>query len=189
MTTVTASRVAKVSDDEYFAMVEAGVFGDRRVFLWGGRLFEKMAKTKAHVYLEGTISDALRAVALDPWIVRGENPLRLGGRYVPLPDVVVVRGPWSRYRDRRATPDDVGLVAEIAVTSLAHDLSVQAAVYARAEVACYWVVDALHRRVIEHRGPCPDGTYATVREHGPGDHIDVVLAGALAGRIAVADLF
>lgn len=189
MSTRIAGRPARLSEAEFLAGIEAGVFGDRRVFLWAGRLREKMAKAKPHVFVEGTLADALRAIAPAPWIVRGEDPVRLGGNYVPLPDVVVLRGPWVQYRDRRPTPRDVGLLVEIAVTSLAYELGPQAAAFARAGVACYWVADPLNRRVVEHRDPTPDGVYESVSERGPGDEIELVLDGAAAGRIAVADLF
>lgn len=189
MTTLISGRIARLDDTEYFAMTEAGVFGDRRVFLWAGRLCEKMAKTRAHAFVEGTLADASRAVVPAPWLVRGENPLRLGGKYIPLPDILVVRGPWTAYRDRRPGPADVGLVVEVAVTNLGHDLGVQAAHYARAGVACYWVVDPGSRRVVAHREPSAEGTFASVVTHGPGDRIDVVLDGVVVGQVAVSDLF
>ncbi len=192
MSTLISSRLARFDATEYFAGLEAGIYGDRRVFLWGGRLCEKMAKTKAHAFVEGTLSDALRAIVPAPWIVRGETPIRLGGKYVPLPDLLIVRGPWAGYRDRRPTPADVGLVVEVAVTSRAKDLGPQAAKYARAGVACYWVADVVHRRIVEHRVPRVEegvASYEIVREHGVGDHIELILDGAVVGRVAVSDLF
>lgn len=189
MSTLISGRLARLDDAEYFAGVEAGIFGGRRVFLWGGRLCEKMAKTKAHAFVEGTLSDALRAIAPAPWVVRSEAPIRLGTSYVPLPDLVVVRGPWAQYRDRRPAPADLGLVVEIAVTSLADDLGPQAAVYARAGVPCYWAVDSRNRRVIEHRGPAAVGIYESVRAYGPGDEVELILDDVAVGRVAVSDLF
>jgi Uma2 family endonuclease len=189
MSTLISGRLASWRADEFLAGVEAGIFGERRLFLWNESLCEKLAKTEAHVFVEGTVADALCGIVPPPWLVRGEAPIRLSGRYVPLPDLVVVRGPWAQYRDRRPTPDDVGLVVEIAVTSLANDLGPQAAVYARAGVPCYWVVDPLKRRVVAHRGPRPEGSYESVSEHGPGDEIELILDAAPVGRIAVSDLF
>jgi Uma2 family endonuclease len=192
MTTLTASRSARLSDVEFLTAVEASVFGDRRVFLWGGRLYEKMAKTKAHAFVSFRIAKAVSAVLPPGWDVWHENPVRLDRKNVPLPDLAVLRGPEDRYRDERPQAEDAGLIVEIAVTSLAKDLGPQAAKYAGAGVSCYWVADARNRRLIEHRGPRVEGdmaSYEVVRDLGPGDHIDVVLDGTVVGRIAVSDLF
>jgi Uma2 family endonuclease len=189
MTTLLSGRLARLDAAEFDAMIESGVFGDRRVFLWGGRIFEKMAKTKANAVIAFRIAKLATAVLPGGWDVWHENPIQLDRRNVPLPDLAVIRGPDSQYLDRRPQPNDVGILIEVPVTSLAKDLGPQAAKYARSGVACYWVVDARHRRVVEHRDPQPDGTYATVREHGPGDEVEVILDGVTVGRIAVSDLF
>jgi Uma2 family endonuclease len=192
MTTLIASRAARLSDVEFLAAVEAGVFGDRRVFLWGGRLFEKMAKTKAHAFVAFRIAKLVSAVLPAGWDVWHENPIRLDEKNVPLPDLAVLRGPDDRYRDERPQPADVGLIVEVAVTSRAKDLGPQAAKYARAGVACYWVADVAHRRIIEHRGPRVEegiASYEIVRDLVPGDQIDVILDGTVVGRVAVSDLF
>ena len=192
MSTLISARLARLDAAEFLAAIEAGVFGDRRVFLWGGRLCEKMAKTKAHAFVAFQVAKLVSAVLPEGWAVWHENPIRLIGNNVPLPDLAVLRGPNEQYRDRRPEPGDVGLLVEIAVTSRAKDLGPQAAKYARAGVACYWVADAKGRRIVEHRGPRVEGgvaSYEIVREHGLGDQVEVVLDGVVVGRIAVSDLF
>ena len=43
------AQVLDVTSEMFFQMIDAGVFSpERRVFLWAGRLYEKMAKTPAH---------------------------------------------------------------------------------------------------------------------------------------------
>jgi Uma2 family endonuclease len=192
MTTLISARPARVDADEFFATIEAGVLGDRRVFLWGGRIFEKMAKTKAQAFVAFRIAKRISAALPDGWDVWHENPVRLDKKNVPLPDLAVLKGPDEQYRDRRPEPGDVGIIVEVAVTSLTKDLGPQAAKYARAGVPCYWVADVARRRIVEHRGPKVEegvGSYETVRELGPGNEIDVILDAAAAGRIAVSDLF
>lgn len=192
MPTLIPSRLACLNADEYFAGVEAGIFGDRRVFLWAGRLREKMAKTKAHAFVTFRIAKLVSAFLPEGWDIWHENPIALERLYVPLPDLAVLRGPDEQYRDRRPEPDDVGLLVEVAVTSRAKDLGPQAAKYAQAGVSCYWVADVRNRRIVEHRGPKVEGgvaSYAIVREHGDGEHVELVLDGVAVGRIAVSDLF
>jgi Uma2 family endonuclease len=71
----------------------------------------------------------------------------------PVPDVIVVKREYSESRFWTATPQprDLDLVVEIADTSLAFDLTVKAALYARAGIAEYWVLDLPGRRLIAHR--------------------------------------
>jgi hypothetical protein len=45
MSSLIDARPARLNDREFAAMVESGAFGERRVYLWNGRLCEKMAKS------------------------------------------------------------------------------------------------------------------------------------------------
>jgi Uma2 family endonuclease len=59
----------------------------------------------------------------------------------------------------------VDLLVEVADSSLRFDLTVKAALYARAEVCEYWVLDVSNRRLIAHRNPAL-GRYGTVVSYG-----------------------
>ncbi len=49
-------RLVDLNADQFFGMIEAGLFApERRAFLWGGRLYEKMAKTVAHAFVSARI--------------------------------------------------------------------------------------------------------------------------------------
>jgi Uma2 family endonuclease len=54
-------------------------------------------------------------------------------------------------------PEDVQLLVEISDSTLNYDLSVKAALYARAGIVEYWVLDVNGRRLIVHREPEGDG--------------------------------
>jgi Putative restriction endonuclease len=104
-----------------------------------------------------------------------------------------LRGPIDVYKRERRHPEarDVGLIVEVAVTSLTSDLTVRAEKFARALVPNYWVVDVSNRRIVAHAGPqIIDGVgsyaHADSREHG--DHIRLVLDGQEVAAIPVADL-
>jgi hypothetical protein len=54
--------------DLFSRMVESGLIPrDRRVFLSNGRLYEKMAKTKAHGYVGAAINRAVNRRLPDGW--------------------------------------------------------------------------------------------------------------------------
>jgi len=61
-------------------------------------------------------------------------------------------------------------VVEIADTTLAFDLTVKAALYARAGILEYWVLDLTGRRLIVHRDP-KGGGYASVTAYSEHESI------------------
>lgn len=192
MTSLIDARVTDLTAEEFSVLIEAGAFGDRRVFLWAGRVCEKMAKSKAHAFVAERVSVAVRSLLPPDRMTWHENPIRLGRKHVPLPDFSVVRGPLGRYRRKNPAPADVGLVVEVAVTSLAADLGKRAARYARAGVPCYWVADAVNRRIIAHRRPrVVDGvaSYTAVERLEVRDEVELDLAGVVVGRIALSEVF
>ena len=164
MATVTEATEASVSEeapysitsDVYVQMVEQGLIPtERRVFLWGGRLFEKMAKTKAHAAVHCAFIGAIARRLPAGMFVGDENPVRLDDTHVPLPDVIVARGAPLDYYDTRY-PDgrDVLLVVEVAVSSLPEDPGPRLARYARSlPMATYIVADIPHRQALVHTRP------------------------------------
>lgn len=104
----------------------------------------------------------------------------------------MLKSPEDRYRSRHPQPEDIGPIVEVAVTSLAKDLGEQAAEYARAGVASYWVADVPNSRIVAHRDPRVDGqvaSYASVVPCEVSDEVDLILDGVAVGRIAVAETF
>lgn len=186
-------RVVDLTTPTFFAMVNAGLLSDRRVYLWGGRLYEKMAKTEAHAITAHVIGEVLRPLVVPDWLIWHENPIALDDRHVPLPDVTIIRGPIDVYARQRRHPaaGDVGLIVEVAVSSLTTDLAGRAEKFARALVPTYWVADVIGGRIIEHVDPEiveGVGRYARVRPHVPGGEIGVVLDAVERGRLPIATL-
>jgi Uma2 family endonuclease len=58
-------------------------------------------------------------------------------------------------------PQDLALVVEIADSTLALDLTTKAALYARAGIVEYWVIDVTGRRLYCHREPMA-GKYSQI---------------------------
>jgi len=73
----------------------------------------------------------------------------------------VLKRSYSGFRSTSPQPEDLELVVEVADTSLTFDLTVKAALYARAGIVEYWVLDVSGRRLVVHRDP-QDGKYRSV---------------------------
>jgi Uma2 family endonuclease len=185
---------AVITAPEFLAMIEAEIFAERRVFLWEGRIYERKSKPIAHALTAQAFLLLLIPRLPEGWIPWVENPLTVTEIDVPLPDLMIVRGPLARYMhpNRHPDPADSGLVVEVALTSRSKDLGVRAEKFARGLVPVYWVADCVHRQVVVHDGPeIVDGRcqYSRVRTYKVGEVVPLSLAGQVVEPIPVLELF
>ena len=79
----------------------------------------------------------------------------------PEPDAAVTIGPAANFAARHPGPADLRFVAEVADSTLRSDRVAKAALYARAGIREYWLVDIVGRQLLVHRQPGANG-YAEV---------------------------
>ena len=185
----------EITVDFFSRMVEAGLIErNRRVFLRDGRLYEKMAKTKAHGSVGASINMILVPRLPKGWSLWPESTIVLDPTNAPLPDFAVLRSGELLGRvtpDRYPEPRDIGILIEVAVTSLRADLSTGLEHYARALVPIYWVVDVLGRRILVHTEPQVvdgRGEYAHVETYLPGQSLPLILDGREVARVGFDEL-
>jgi len=132
----------------------------------------------------------LALAPLPRWFVNKEHRLKLG-QWLPLPDVVVLRGPDTTYGTRLARADDVALLVEVSDTTYAKDSGPKLRRYATSRIPVYWIAD-LNRRIVEvYTRPYGEGKqagHARCDIYREGDQIPVELDGQQVGQVAVADL-
>jgi Uma2 family endonuclease len=92
--------------------------------------------------------------------VSGQNPLHLGDRSMPEPDVLLLAPRSDDYADSHPGPEDVLLLIEVAESSLLYDARQKLQLYARAGIAEYWLVDLVRGQIEVHRQPQGD-TYVS----------------------------
>ncbi|MCI0702255.1 MAG: Uma2 family endonuclease [Planctomycetia bacterium] len=182
--------IATFSTARYDAMVKAGFLTpDDKVELLENYVVLKMPRDPAHDGTIDVIHDILRVVPAG-WFVRIQQTLALIDSR-PEPDFAIVRGNSRTYLTHHPTPPDVGLLIEVANTSLMRDRQDKARIYARANVVCYWIVNLEDRRIEVYTQPSGPGTspaYASVQHFVPGDVVPLVLNGTTVASIPVADL-
>lgn len=171
----------------YDKLRAAGVFGDRKVELLNGLLI-MMAPGPGHDYAVSTLAEALRG-RLDSkaWAVREEKPILLSAHWKPLPDVAVVRGPSSAFKEKTPGVTNVALLIEVADTTYAKDSGLKRRAYARFGVAAYWVVH-LNRRVVEVYAQGPGGL-DLVATYTENEEVPLSLDGREFGHVTLAGLF
>ena len=86
---------------------------------------------------------------------------------------------------------DIGLVVEVADTSLLRDQRDKTRIYARGAFPIYWIINLVDRRVevyTQPSGPTAVPAYGTFQTFQPGDSVPLVLDGAAVGTVPVNDL-
>lgn len=190
-TFLNEASMAKFSTARYDRMVEAGLLtSEDKVELLENYVVLKMPRNPAHDGTIQLISRALLRPIPPGWDLRCQLTVALADSR-PEPDFAITRGDARTYLAHHPTPADVGLLVEIANTSLLRDQRDKARIYARANVVCYWIVNLDDRRIEVHTQPSGPGdspAYASVQNCAPGDAVPLVLDGNTVATIPVADL-
>jgi Uma2 family endonuclease len=183
--------IAKFSVAQYQRMIESGALTDEdKVELLENYVVLKMPRNTPH---DGTllrVSKRLGRRLPAGWDMRSQSAIVLSDSQ-PEPDLAVVREDPDDYTTRHPTPPDIGLLIEVADTSLLRDRVDKVRIYARGNIVCYWIVNLVDRRVevyTQPSGPCDSPAYASVVNYAPGDAVPLVLDGVTVATIPVADL-
>lgn len=173
---------------EYRKMCETGVLQeDDRVELLDGWIVPKMTHNPPHDATVQLCQAAVGAILPDDWTLRIQSAIS-AAQSEPEPDLAIVRGPLRRYADHHPRGDEVGLVIEIAETSLARDRA-KLALYAAAGISQCWIVNLTDRQVEAHTGQDPaSGAYRSRKIYGPGSSVPWELDGNSIGDVSVDDL-
>jgi Uma2 family endonuclease len=183
--------IAPFSVERYDRMVNAGLLtSEDKVELLENYVVLKMPRDPAHDATVNVVQEVLISVVRTGWCIRVQLTAALSDSR-PEPDFAICRGRSRDYKTHHPTPADVGLIIEVANTSLLRDQRDKARIYARGNIVCYWIVNLDDRRVEVHTqpsGPCDSPAYASVVTYGPADSVPLVLDGATVATIPVADL-
>ena len=133
--------------EQYHAMVRSQVLTEANALEFlDGFLVPKMVKKPAH-----RISTRLVRQILEQWIPAGyyvdsQEPITLGGSE-PEPDVAVILGKTTDYRDRHPGAAEVLLVVEVAEATLERDRGLKKRLYAAEGIADYWILNLVDRQL------------------------------------------
>ena len=185
-------RPYRIGRDRFEKMVAAGIFGNEvSIFLWQGRLVRKMTAGHAHFITVSLLYQVLLSLVAPAWTVIQEQPVEIDEWSLPEPDLSIIRGSLNDYRKRRPNALDLGLVIEVADSSLLIDRRDKLRVYAQARLPRYWIINIPDRRIETYEMPINqvDGPgYATRRDYLPGQSVPVVLDQSQIGLIAVNEI-
>ena len=186
-----------LSDDEpvwpitvamYADMIRLGILDEKaRVYLWKGRLAERMPPNPPHSDAVKASYDFLGRVLPPGFDVDRERPMSLTLHpSVPQPDIAVIRGRFKDFAPQFFPATVVAFIVEVSDTTLAKDRK-PVFTYAAEGIPVYWLLNLASRRLEVHSEPA-DGTYTRVTPFGPDEEAPIVLDGREVGRVRVADL-
>ena len=140
---------------EYERLIDHGFLDeDDPIELLDGLLLVKEPQPSPHRTAVLLVAKAVERAFGGGWFVQTQSPIILDDRSEPEPDVCVVRGSPRDYVDSH--PTRPALIVEIAQSGLPIARGRKAAVYARARIADYWILNLVDRVLEVHREPAPD---------------------------------
>src|SRR5207244_4247908 len=124
------------------------------------------------------------------WSIRSQNPITLRDSE-PEPDLAIVRGTWRSYKDKHPEPDNIGMIIEVADSSLPRDTGSKKEIYARSGIDIYWVVNLPDRVIEVFSDPNGSSRRAVYRQHQvftAKQRVPIVLKGKKVGTLLVSDV-
>ena len=175
-------------------MFAAGVFEpEDRLELIEGEIVDMSPQNCPHAtgvtLVQETLSDIFRSSSA----VRVQLPMDVNEISQPEPDIAVVKGTIRNYTNRHPAGPDVGLVIEVADSSLQMDREQKLAIYAQAGIVEYWVVNLNDNTIEVFRDP-QQGSESNTAEYqsrkilSASDRIAVSLGDESLGELKVSDL-
>ena len=183
---VPAEPIYRLTVAQYHDMIRHGILDeDDPIELLEGWLVPKMPKNPAHSAITQLLGKVLARRLPPDWHIRIQEPVTLEDSE-PEPDIAVVRGDDRVFLDHHPGPADIGLLVEVADSSIIRDRGSKKRVYARAGIPIYWIVNLPDARVEVHSDPTGSAAEPDYRHHqdyGRGDEVPFTLAGHELGRI------
>ncbi|MFI5456014.1 MAG: Uma2 family endonuclease [Isosphaerales bacterium] len=177
----------RMTVDQYESLVESGVLDGQPVELIDGLLVKKLGEKPPHVIACEATRDELLPLIPRGWRLTIEAPVRIPDFDEPEPDLAIVRGTREDYEDHHPGPADLGLLIEVADTTLDRDRGEKRAAYARGGVATYWIINLVDRQLEIYTDPAPTG-YQRERILKSDEQVAVMIDGTEIGRTAISDL-
>lgn len=176
---------------EYHRMIEQDIINEEdRVELLEGWVVLKMAHHPPHDIAIELLQEVIGSKLPAGWRLRIQSAITTVDSE-PEPDLAVVRGDPRSRGSRHPQPQDIGLIVEVADSSLSRDRIDKARLYARAGISSYWIVNLVDGRVevlTSPSGPALVPAYQTRQEFKVGETVPLMLDGREVARLAVQDL-
>ncbi len=170
------------SVEEYHQMARSGLLGETdRVELIEGELIDMAPIGSKHAFFVDRLAELLSSGPQAGYMVRVQNPVVLGERNEPQPDIALVRR--VNYIDRHPCPADILLIVEVSDTTLEYDRDVKLALYARHDIPEVWLLNVKAGELTVFREPA-EAQYRLIRKPTAAEAVSPVLVAGVAISLA-----
>jgi Uma2 family endonuclease len=177
--------------EQYHRMIETGILTENdKVHLIEGCILEMTPIGVPHRYAVDEVYHAVERLLPTGWKAFMQQPITLANSELE-PDVSVVRGTGADYKDHHPRPSEIGLLIEVADSSLALDRTTKARLYAAEGIPEYWIVNLIQRQIEVHREPFgdpPTAAYRSLTTFSASEKFALTLFAHACGEIAVASV-
>ena len=187
----TDEPIYRLSVDQYHDLINRGkLTADDPVELIEGVLVFKMPKNRPHKSAVRRCNQAITAALPENYFYDQDQPITLADGE-PEPDGMVVAEKIEDYDDLDVEPSKVPLVIEISEATLKRDRVSKLRSYARAGIACYWIVNLIDRQIEVYTQPnatAEPPTYAALQIFKPGDVVPLKIGDTAIAEIPVTEI-
>jgi len=164
----TDVRLHPLSVEDYHRMIEAGILtSEDKIELLDGMLVEKVTENPPHRAVVNRLNWHFTRGVSENLRVSVDGPITLPPRSEPEPDLAVIDAADVNFA---AHPGTAHLLIEVSDSSRRIDRGRKLAIYARAGLPEYWIVDLVERCIDVHRSPEGE-SYAEVLRVAPGESL------------------
>jgi len=142
-----------LSVKEYHLLWKAGLLNDR-IELIEGVIYDMAPIGGKHISLTNLLTMTL-ARCVDPleWTIQVQSSIKLDNHSEPEPDLCILNKSADALMGRIANAEDVYLVIEVADSTLQHDTTVKAPLYAKNDIPHYWVFNLKENSLLIYTDP------------------------------------
>lgn len=175
----------------YHKLIEIGmVTEDDNLELLDGYLVHKTSRSPPHDAAIQMIQKQLFRILPPDWGLRIHSGVTLS-HSEPEPDGAIARGNARTYATHYPTPPDIGLVIEVADSTLDGDRIDKGRLYAEAGIDYCWIVNLVDRQIEVYTlpsGVTNTPSFGQRQDYRLSDDVPLLLDGNAVGTIRAADL-
>jgi Uma2 family endonuclease len=143
---------------EYNLIVEAGILTeDERVELIRGEIIQMAAIGRRHAACVNRLVSILTQLLGTQVILSPQNPIELGEKSQPEPDIVLLQPRQDFYESGHPQVRDIFLLVEVADSTIETDRDIKIPLYAEAGIIEVWLVDLSAECIEVYRQPTTNG--------------------------------
>lgn len=143
-----------ITVDEYYKMAEVGILKPTdRVELINGDIYEMRPIGSKHASVVNKLARTLNELFKKEAIIGVQSPISIDSNNEPEPDISILTYKDDYYAAGHPCPSDIHAIIEVSDSSISHDRSVKAPLYAASKIPIYWIIDIEKNQIEEYTKP------------------------------------